>query len=164
MADLADLADLARFGQIGPDWPDSARLARFLGFGPFWPGGVPVRGFRPGPGGQIPGGAPNWHKSGGGGISCIRSLSTLSPGTYRSQIFGETRIGALGARILEIFGSFPRRWTTFSGATFDPPGPESGPPWPDLGPPLARPDWPDSASLASFGQFGQFRPDSAISA
>ena len=183
----------SRFGQI---WPLLARfgsrlarfgsrLARSGQFGHFWPdswvsdhsgqGGSQFGDFDLARGGQIPGGAPNWHKSGGGGISCIRSSGTLSPGTYRSQIFGETGTRALGTRILGTFWEFSAEMDHFSGTRFWTPQDRIlDPPWPDSGPPLARtgpPDWPDSASLATFGHFwpllarfrvqiGQIRPDS----
>ena len=139
---LADLADLARFGQIWPDSarfgqirPDSARFgqirpdsARFGQIRPEWPdswvsdhsgqGGSQFRDFGSQIWARFPGGAPNWHKSGGGGISCIRSLSTLSPGTYRSQVLAETRIRALETRILGNFWKFSAEMDHFSGGQF----------------------------------------------
>ncbi len=182
--------DSARFGQIGqipgpdwpdsgPDWPDSARfgqIGQIPGFRTILARGGPSSGILTPLGGvQIPGGAPNWHKSGGGGISCIRSSGTLSPGTYRSQILADSGTRALGTRILGTFRADSAEMDHFSGTRFWTPQDRIlDPPWPDSGPPLARsgpPDWPDSARfgqirpvwplLARFRvQIGQIRPDS----
>ena len=184
---LADLADLARFGQI---WPDSAR------FGQIRPDSARFGQIRPdsarfGQNGQIPGirtilarggpssgildpqipdsGPPNWHKSGGGGISCIRSSGTLSPGTYRSQILARSGTRALGTRILGTFWEFSAEMDHFSGT---PPEPDSGPPlagfWTPPGRILGPPPGQIRPDSARFGQirpdsarFGQIRPDSA---
>jgi len=172
-----DSARLARFrvqiGQIwpdsGPDWPDLARFRSRLarsgqipGFRTILARGGPSSGILVLPGGvRIPGGAPNWHKSGGGGISCIRSSGTLSPGTYRSQILAETRTRALGTRILGTFREFSAEMDHFSGTPpgtrFWPPGTGFWTPPGQIRTPPGRPDWPDSAR---FGQFGHFWPDS----
>ncbi len=193
-----DLADLARFGQIRPDsarfdqipGPDLAR------FGQIWPDSARFGQIRPdsarfGQNGQIPGirtilarggpssgilaprnpdsGPPNWHKSGGGGISCIRSSGTLSPGTYRSQILARSGTRALGTRILGTFWEFSAEMDHFSGT---PPEPDSGPPlagfWTPPGRILGPPPGQIRPDSARFGQirpdsarFGQIRPDSA---
>ena len=159
--------DLARFGQIRPDSarfgqirPDSARFGQngqIPGFRTILARGGPSSGILAP---QIPdSGPPNWHKSGGGGISCIRSSGTLSPGTYRSQILARSGTRALGTRILGTFWEFSAEMDHFSGT---PPEPDSGPPlagfWTPpgriLGPPPGQ-IRPDSA------RFGQIRPDSA---
>ncbi len=108
--------DLARFGQIPDFW---ARSGQILGFRTILARGGPSSGILASQGGvRISRGAPNWHKSGGGGISCIRSLSRLSPGTYRSQILADSRIGARGTRNLGNFWEFSAEMDHFSGGQF----------------------------------------------
>ncbi len=175
-----DLADLARFGQIRPDSarfgqirPDSARFGQngqIPGIRTILARGGPSSGILAP---QIPdSGPPNWHKSGGGGISCIRSSGTLSPGTYRSQILARSGTRALGTRILGTFWEFSAEMDHFSGT---PPEPDSGPPlagfWTPPGRILGPPPGQIRPDSARFGQirpdsarFGQIRPDSTQSA
>ena len=114
--------DLARFSWIwpdfvisGPPWPGNPR------FGPSGLGGSQFREIRA-PGarsGQIPGpGGPNWHKSGGGGISCIRSFWSLSPGTYRSRILADSGISGPGTPNSGKFREFSAEMDHFLGGRF----------------------------------------------